>query len=89
MEEVSVAPRLVVIELCTETYMSFGFGEIIVEPANPLWLVAIQVLVQLVEDAEVRARRAAYNKKWFISMHDVPSTRSVRRSVKVEPIRED
>ena len=59
MEEITIATRLMFVEIGAELYMPFSFDEILIEFRQPPGIVSVQVIVELIQDAEVLARRAS------------------------------
>ena len=87
MQEVSVNLRLVFIQPKTNLHMSFALGKVSIELGNPTGVISVQELVQLVEHAEVGARRTADDEERLITVHNVPCPFPVSCCVEVESVR--
>ena len=81
-----MATRLMFVEIGAELHMPFSFGEILIEFQQPTGVISVQIFVELIKNAEVRARWTSNDQQWFIPKYNVPSSFAVTCLVKVESI---
>ena len=48
VKEITIATRLVFVQLCAESYVPFSLSEMFIKSEYPHWMISVQVLVQFI-----------------------------------------
>ena len=76
------------VESRAEPNVALRLSKMFIKPLHPCRVILVQVLVELVQYAEVRARRATNDEKRIVLSYYIPSPLTVPVLVEIKSIRQ-